>query len=476
MDIYKTIRLDKQSKTPLYQQLADSLLLLIEQGELEAGTKLPPIRRLALMLDVNNVTVINAYKYLESKKAVYSHVGSGTFVADPDLNRNKPITKTLLTKKNLGEINYGNYINFADTSVSADLFPVDRFKQCFDAVLERDKGAAFSYQSSMGYEPLREAMAVTLEESGIKTSSERIQIISGAQQGLDIISKAMLKTNDIVFTEKPTYYGALGAIFSRGAQAVEIPLDEDGINLYVLQRLLKIYTPKFIYVMPCYQTPTGICYSLKKKRELLELAYRHNFYIVEEDNMGDFSYTEEKPVPLKALDYRNKVIYIKSFSKILMPGLRIGCTVLPKAVLQAVDSAKYSSDISTSGFIQRAFELYLKSGDHHIHTERMRSVFGKKYKLITDLADKKLSKYFDFQKSRGGLTLWLRSKNSAVSSDALYTALIGGGVLITPGSLFTSEDEDIMRHIRISFANVTDADIAKGIDIIADVCSTMNTG
>ena len=89
MDIYKTIRLDKQSKTPLYQQLADSLLLLVEQGELEAGTKLPPIRRLALMLDVNNVTVINAYKYLESKKAVYSHVGSGTFVADPDLNRKK---------------------------------------------------------------------------------------------------------------------------------------------------------------------------------------------------------------------------------------------------------------------------------------------------------------------------------------------------------------------------------------------------
>lgn len=475
MSIYNSIKLDKTSETPLYQQLAENILTLIEQKELSPNTKLPPIRTLSAMLNVNSVTVVNAYKYLESKKAVYSHVGSGTFVAELGLNKNEPVTQTLLNKKNLGKINTDCCINFADTSVSVDLFPVPKFKQFFNAVLDRDKGDAFSYQDSMGYEPLRETIAQVLDQNGIKTIAERIQVISGAQQGLDIISKAMLNINDVVFTEKPTYYGALGAIFSRGAQAVEIPLEADGINTDVLKRLLKIYTPKFIYVMPCYQTPTGICYRLKKKRELLELAYKHNFYIVEEDNMGDFTYTNDKPVSLKALDYRNRVIYIKSFSKILMPGLRIGYMVLPKAISQAVASAKYSTDISTSGFIQRAFELYLKSSEHLNHIDRMCSIFRGKYKLITNLVDEKLLPYFEYNKSGGGLTLWLKLRREDVSIDKLYTAFAKNGVLVMPGSLFTADDEEIMRHIRISFANVTNEQITEGISTIEDVCKSLYT-
>lgn len=475
MDIYNTIKLDKTLTLPLYRQLAESLLNLMEQGELTPNTKLPPIRTLAAMLNVNSVTVINAYKYLESKKAVYSHIGSGTFVAEPELNENEPVERNLLSRRNLDLTNVENCINFADTSVSVDLFPVESFKQFFNTVLDRDRGNAFSYQDSMGYEPLRESIARMLENSGIKTIAERIQIISGAQQGLDIISKAMLSVNDIVFTEKPTYYGALGAIFSRGAQALEIPIENDGIDIAALKNLLKIYSPKFIYIMPRCQTPTGISYSLKKKRELLELAYSNNFYIVEEDNMGDFIYTSEQSVPLKALDYRNRVIYIKSFSKILMPGLRIGYMVLPKAISQAVASAKYSTDISTSGFIQRAFELYLNSGGHYAHIDRMCSIFKAKYSLITSLIDEKLSPYFTYNKTDGGLTLWLRLKSDAVSADGLYSALSKRGVLIMPGNLFTTNDDEVKRHIRISYANVSDEEITEGINTMAEVCKQLYT-
>lgn len=477
MDIFNNVKLDKSSNVPLYQQLAESILNLIEQRELAPDTKLPPIRSLAASLGVNSVTVVNAYKYLESKKAVYSHVGSGTFVADPGLNDNKPVTRSLLSRKKLDSIDTEHCINFADTSVSVELFPVSQFKNCFNAVLDRDKGDAFSYSDidAMGYKPLRRVIAQRLEEEGIKAFAERIQIISGAQQGLDIVSKAMLNTGDMVFTEKPTCYGALGAIFSRGAQAVEIPLEYDGINIDILKKLLKVYNPKFTYVMTRYQTPTGICYSPQKKRELLELAYKHNFYIIEEDNMGDFNYTDVKPVTLKALDYRNRVIYIKSFSKILMPGLRIGYMILPKAVSQAVTSAKYSSDISTSGFIQRAFELYLQSSEHNSHINRMCSIFSEKYKLITSLTDEKLMSYFSYNKTGGGLTLWLKLSDKLPDTRVLCSVLTENGVVVMPGNLFTSDDEEIKRHIRLSFANVTNDNIKDGISIIEDVCKQLYT-
>ncbi len=477
MEIFNDIKLNKKSETPLYQQLAENILHLIEQNELKPDTKLPPIRSLAESLGVNSITVVNAYKYLEAKKAVYSHVGSGTFVADPGLNDNKSVTRPLLNRQSLEDIDTKNCINFADTSVSVDLFPVDLFKNCFNTVLDRDKGDAFSYldSDSMGYKPLRDAIAQRLEDEGIKALPERIQIISGAQQGLDIVSKAMLNTNDIVFTEKPTYYGALGAIFSRGAQAVEIPLEIDGINTEILKKLLKVYSPRFIYIMTRYQTPTGICYSPQKKRELLELAYKHNFYIIEEDNMGDFNYTNSKLVTLKALDYRNRVIYIKSFSKILMPGLRMGYMVLPKAVSQAITSAKYSSDIATSSFIQRAFELYLRSNEYGSHIRRMCSIFSEKYTLITSLTDKKLSPYFTYNKTGGGLTIWLKLRENMPDTHILCNAFAQSGVVVMPGSLFTTDDKETERHIRLSFANVTNTEINNGITIMEDECKRLYT-
>lgn len=475
MEPFDSIKIDKSSETALYIQLAEEIINLIEQKELKAGTKLPTIRSLADRLGVNTVTVVSAYKYLEAKKTVYSRVGSGTYVSELELNENEPVVRNLMSQRNLGKIDTENCINFADTSVSVDLFPVAGFKHYFNTVLERDKGAAFGYPEAMGYEPLRITISELLKNKGIKILPERVQIISGAQQGLDIISKAMLNINDIVFTEKPTYYGALGAIFSRGAQAVEIPVESDGINIDILKRLLKTYAPKFIYLMTTYQTPTGICYSLKKKRELLELAYKHNFYIVDEDNMSDFNYGSEKNAALKALDYRSRVIYIKSFSKILMPGLRIGYMLLPKAVSNAVLSAKYSTDISTSGFIQRAFELYLKSNEHNNHIERMRNIFQQKYKLITKLCDKLLSDYFTYTKSDGGLTLWLKLKHNIISCDDIYAALSENGVLVMPGSIFTSGDENIKNHIRISFANVSDKQIEEGICIMSNVCKQLYT-
>jgi DNA-binding transcriptional MocR family regulator len=462
------IRLSKDSPTPLYRQLGDEIKALIESGRLAPQAQLPPIRGLASALQVNNVTVVNAYKYLESLKYVYSMVGSGTFVSDPAQNAlPAPILKNEYNATQALSGDLKQYINFADTATMSDLFPVAAFKQAFDAVLTRDGGSAFDYQDSQGYAPLRESLCALLKKSAVKTSPERVQIISGAQQGLDILAKAMLLPGDTLLVERPTFYGAVGAFASRGAQVIDIPLDESGPDPDRLETLLKAHRPKAMYLMPNFQTPTGISYSLDTKRRVLELAYKYNTYIIEEDNQNDFYYDRKPRVPLKALDYRNQVIYIKSFSKILMPGLRMGFMVCPKKI--SVTTVKRNTDIATSGYIQRAFDLYLRDGDFGRHCAHMRTVYARRYRKAVKMAVAQLAPYANIGIPGGGLSLWFELKDAdGRQAEALCNRFLQQRVIVSPGALFSLHDDD-MPCFRISFASVSEAALAKGIDLIASV-------
>jgi len=467
------IKLDKSSDIPLYRQLSDKILELIECRTLKPTEKLPPVRKLSEELGVSLVTAINAYKFLENKKILYSQVGSGTYVSSITINDlPEPIPKAGFQIHETVEFNFKNAINFAKSSPNANLFPVDEFKLIFNNVLERDKGDAFSYQDAQGYPPLREALVSYLLDFGIKTSEERIQVISGAQQGIDILSKAMLSSNDVVFVEKPTFYGAIGAFLSRNAQVIEIELESDGMNVEKLESYLRIYNPKFIYLMPYYQTPTCISYSIKKKNKILALAQKYNTYIIEEDNQCEFTYSNEKIIPLKALDYKNRVIYIKSFSKILMPGLRLGFMVLPKKIIENVTNAKYVTDISTSGFIQRAFTEYLQGNDFKKHVSKMKEIYKNRYEATIRVIDKYLLQYVDYKKPDGGVNLWLSFKKN-VDVNKICEELLFHRIIVTPGDIF-SKDDHSFNSIKISFADLECKDIEIGIQKIGEyLCTVM---
>lgn len=471
MEYFNTIVLNKNSKVPIYQQIADAIHNLIEEGILKPNYKLPPIRTMANNLNVNNVTIVNAYKHLENKKIVYSQIGSGTYVSPLPISQlPEPIINSNINSFGKSNTYSDDTLNFATTSTSEDLFPVEDFKKIFNEILERDKGNAFSYQQSEGYLSLRESICEYLINYKINTNYDKILIISGAQQGIDIISKAMLKSKDIVFVEKPTYYGAISAFQSRGSEIIEVPLENDGINLNLLESYIKLYLPKFIYIMPYYQTPTCISYSLEKKRKLLQIAEKYNTYIIEEDNLSDFNYTDTENVSLKALDYKNRVIYIKSFSKILMPGLRLGFIILPPKILYQVNLAKLNTDISTSGFIQRAFDLYLQKGLWIKHTEHIRNIYKNRYKQTIECVDKYLNEYVEYTPPGGGLCLWLKIKGN-ININELYNKLTQKNIIVSVGKLFFISNEDVP-YIRLSFASVKKDNIQKGIEIIKEVLNS----
>lgn len=466
------IKLDKDSKTPLYVQIADYIRELIEKDEIEED-KLPSIRKLAKQLEVNNVTIVNAYKELEQDGFVYSKKGSGTYIKRiPDPKEYSYLEEGDMELMVSGILPISqDSINFASVSPTPDVFPIEDFKQSLAKVLDKDGAHAFLYPEITGYDPLRESISNFLvENSNIKVNKEQILITSGGQQALDIISKTLINQGDCILVENPTYSGALSAFQSRGAKIIGIPMLEDGIDIDLLKSNIRRYSPKFLYVMTNFQSPTTYSYSIEKKNQLLSLAYEYGFYIIEDDFLTDLSFNEEIDLPLKSKDKYDNVIFIKSFSKIFMPGVRIGFITLPNKLFKDIIKAKHTTDISSSGFLQRAFDQYLREGYWKDHIKKVREVYKARYDYFV-LELEKLKKHnIEFTLPNGGLSIWIKLPEEIDGVD-LYKECIEYNLSIVPGKVFFTDNSLYSNYIRLSFGTVSKEEIREGIYILDNILS-----
>ena len=459
------MKIDKNSDTPLYIQVYNSIKNKIEKNELKEGDKLPSIRSLSKKLGVNNITIVNAYKLLEQDKYVYSVKGSGTYV------RKKYDMGPYIEDEDIELMISGilpiskDSINFSSVSPTPEMFPIEEFKESLIEVLDRDKGNAFMYPEITGYEPFRESISYFLHENyNMNVNEEQILVISGGQQGIDIITKTLVNQGDYIFVENPTYSAALSAFKSRRAKVIGIPMQKDGIDLEILEKYLKKFNPKLLYMMTNFHSPTTYSYSEEKKKRLIDLSNKYNFYIIEDDFLTDLSY-EEKKIPLKSLDNLDTVIYIKSFSKIFMPGIRIGFMTVPENLFPSIIKAKHTTDISSSGFFQRAFDLFLRKGLWKNHIETIKKVYAEKYNTMVDELNR-LSKYgLSFVEPKGGLSIWIRLPED-IDSVELYKECTENGVSFVPGKIFFTEDNIYTNYIRLSFGAVSKEEIISGIKII----------
>lgn len=462
------VQLNKNCSDPMYVQLYKKLKDMVEKGRLKNNEKLPPIRKISEQLGVNNSTVISAYKLLESTGYAYSRIGSGTYVCSRESSSGSDInfrTGPSLYKGKY-KINISAPVDFSNSSPDPALFPVDYFKQQMDEVLERDGGNAFNYTELKGYLPLRESISGFIKCSDIYADPEDIYIVSGAQQGIDVISKVLIDYGDVIVTENPTYTGATAVFKSRGAKITGIPINEQGILINELESKLGEVKPKFVYVMPNFQNPTGFSYSQPTKEKLLYLAQKYDFYIIEDDYLSEIYYTSQKPVTLKSMDRYDRVIYIKSFSKIFMPGARLGFIIVPEKLRSRVLAAKHFSDISSSGFMQRVFDLFIRNTLFENYIESVRMVYKDRYTAITDIIDGNLDMVSYF-KPEGGIHLWIKL-NGRVSSNMIYSECLANNIIISPGSLFFIDSLD-SQYFRISYASLDNEGISKGIGILKNV-------
>ena len=443
----------------IYLQLYSQLKEKIEKEKIKG--KLTPVRKFAEELEISPSTVAKAYDELERNGYVTKKEGSGVYVK---FQKKKNVYLEDHMESETFRYGYFNpefNIDFASATPNETVLPMESLKRAINFVLDRDRESAFLYEDPQGYFYLRKTICEKLKkEENIDIEVKNIQIVSGAQQGIDIISEAFLYPNDIVIVEDPTYRGARNSFKKNDCKIMEVSMQKDGFSVRELEKILKRKKIKLFYTMPNFQNPTGISMSFEKKIKLLELAEKYDFYILEDDGLSNLYFDKNKPETLKSLDKNNRVIYIKSYSKIFMPGLRLAYITIPDILLDTILARKFSSDIYHSGLNQRAFQYLLENGDWDIHMEKARNIFKEKQKIMYNSLKK--IKDISLRKPKGGLCFWVKLPEN-VSSKAVYINMLSHGVGILPGVVFSEKKDN---YIRISFAQCEEKNIEEGVKLL----------
>lgn len=451
---------------PLYLQIRDAFRRRIERGVLLPGARLPPTRTLADQLGVSRVTVVNAYAELEAEGWVQAHVGRGTFVCDPR-RRDQTIWDTpydwqsmLLGPAGVSAsgmladmlhlAKHPDLISFAMGAPATDLLPVRDFREAINQVLRRDGGEALQYDEAAGYEPLRSGIAALLRGEGIQTGNREVLITSGSQQALDLAARVLSQPGDLVITESPTYLGALDVFRANGVRVVGVPVDEQGLQVDVLEDVLSSCEPSFIYTIPGFHNPTGLTLSLKRRHRLLQLARQYDIVIVEDGVCSELRYEGRSIPSLRALDGGERVVHVNSFSKFLLPGIRVGYTVVPKTVREQFIQGKQAADLFTSSLMQRAVAQYLGSGYLGAHLASVRDVYRQRRDAMLQGLKELMPKETRWIRPQGGLCLWM-TLPEPISAGQLYLRAIDHGVAFAVGSVFFPH-EGGRSSLRLNFA------------------------
>lgn len=445
--MYKCIQLKKNKI--IYLQIYNFLKIKIENSELTG--KLMPIRKLAKLINVSPSTISKAYSELEKNGFVIKKEGSGVYI-----NKNQYQNIFLEDHMESEKFNYGHFnpefkIDLSSATPNETILPIEILKKAINAILDRDQKNAFLYEDPKGYYFLRKTICEKLKtEDNISVNIDNLYLVSGAQQGIDLFSRSFLSPGDVVVVEYPTYKGAINTFKKIGCKIISIPILEDGYSLEKFENILLKNKVKLFYTMTNFQNPTGFSMSKEKKLKLLELSNNFNFHILEDDSLSDIYFTKEKPSTLKKMDSKKRVIYIKSYSKIFMPGLKLACIALTDNIKIL---KKFTYKIMHSGLNQRAFQYLLENNYWDIHMEKARISFKYKQALMYNSLLK--IENINFYKPKGGLSFWIKLPEN-VSSKAIYLKLLSKGIGILPGILFSS---NLDNYIRISFAQCKNEDI-----------------
>ena len=483
------IPLNKNSALPLYQQIQDFLREQIRMGLLEPGARLPASRQLAEDLGVSRITVRNAYLNLESEGLITSWEGSGTYVrvpihaeatpqtaADvtwPDwqqaliTGQEQEIYPTTASSGSPGE----ELISF--TGVGApEQYPILEFSRALKAVVRQVGEEAFNYGVfDGGYLPLRVTLAQILASQGITAPAENVLITSGSQQALALICQTLLQPGDVVLVGEPTYNFGLDLFRTLKLNIVGIPLDANGIQVEVLEAVIREHNPKLIYTIPNFQNPSGVCLSASRRRQLVDLADRYDIPVVEDDFVGDLRYDGRALPAVKALDPGGRVIYIGTFSKMLMPGLRMGYLVAEGPVYNSLVLAKRVFDLTTSPLIQRTLYEFVTVGHYQIHLRSSLKLYRRRRDAIAAAVAEFLPKV-EAILPLGGLFYWAKLPER-ISSRALLPLAQEQGVEYAPGDLFFPDPADGQRYLRLNFASVGEDMICEGIQRLAGALKKM---
>lgn len=362
-----------------------------------------------------------------------------------------------------------NGIKFSAGNPNSELFPIAQMKQAFNKAIDKSGSQIFEYQTVSGFEKLRERLAQWAGQTAdINITADNILVTQGGQQALDLIGKLMLNAGDEIVVEAPTYVGALSAFDQYDPCYYDVEMDDDGINLEQLELVLQAHPNiKLLYTVPDFHNPTGVTLSFRKREKLVELAERYDFFILEDTPYRDLRYKGIKLPAIKSFDRHGRVLYVSSFSKILMPGLRVGWVAADKILIERLRKLKTSSDLETPGIVLAALDQYMENNDLSKHIAEMLPTYRSRLEAMLAVLDKTMPTDVRYTRPEGGFFIWLTLPEVIDAQKLLSEICIPKDrISFVPGKVFYAQ-RNRKNGMRLNFSGVDEERIKVGITKLA---------
>ena len=359
-------------------------------------------------------------------------------------------------------------ISFAGGLPSADAFPIEDMQQIMRDFADHLGAEALQYGAAEGYKPLREEIIRFLKAKNIHASLDEIIITSGSQQGLDLVAKTFLNKGDKVIVESPTYLAALQAFSMYEPAFIEAPVDADGVIPAKLDEILagddKV---KLIYLIPCFQNPSGRTIPAARRKEILEVVKKYDVVLIEDAPYEDLKYTDEEYPSFKSMDETGQVLYFGSFSKSLAPGFRLGYSVGCPKMLERMVIGKQNCDLNVSVFTQMIVAEYMRRDLLPPHIKKICKQYKAKRDLMLDALEKEMPEGVKWTKPEGGLFIWIELPDY-MDTDKMFIEAVEKKVAYVAGSSFFAKGEP-RNCMRVNFSNATPEKVVQGVKALAEV-------
>jgi GntR family transcriptional regulator/MocR family aminotransferase len=464
----------------LYRWLYDQLRAAILEGRLQPGSRLPATRDLAEAYRLSRATIVTAFEQLKSEGYVEGRTGSGTYVSKilPEelLNASRARDQRRLPHKRISLSAYARRLQpfrlvasaplraFRANQPALDLFPTALWAQMAARRLRRASPKLLAGGESLGYGPLRAAVAEYLNTSrGVKCAAEQVLIVSGAQEGFDRTARLLLDAGDSAWMEEPGYPGAAAVLRAVGAKIGGIPVDHEGLRFEDAAR--GGARPKLVYVTPAHQFPLGMTMSLRRRLALLEWARKSGVVIFEDDYDSEYRYSG-RPVPaLQGLDRAGVVIFGGSFSAVMFPSLRLGYLVVPPEMVDLFAAAQSVSTHHPPILGQAVLCDFIREGNFARHIRRMREVYAERLGVLLQAASKELHGVIEISNVEAGLQT-IGCLHEGFSADKLVEGAAKREVELKSLSRYYSREKP-MNGIVLGFAAVEPKELRRGVEELA---------
>ncbi len=352
-------------------------------------------------------------------------------------------------------------ISFAGGLPNQSLFPMDDLKWAMETAVEKYDSTCVQYALSRGIIPLRELLAErATNDDGVESSVDNILMVSGAQQGIEIVARAFIDPGDYILTEYPTYVGALQAFNYYQAQYCCAEMDHDGILIEKAREQIEKHKPKLIYTVSNFQNPTGISMGVERRHQLVELAQQYNIPIIDDNPYGDIRFRGEQVPSLKSIG-GDIVVALQTFSKILAPGLRLGWMNGPASIMHHFEKVKQCSDLHTSTIAQYMIYEYLMAGKMEPQIKRISEFYKNKCDLMLQSLEKEFPAGATWTKPDGGLFLWVELPENMSAKELLNKAIERKVAYVYGEPFFPDGGGD--NTLRLNFCTPSDEEIREGI-------------